>query len=105
MYTTERGCENTHRVTLTPFHVIVIDMYLLHDPAHVVFIGHASQLQVDGNIFANVSYSRYSLQRGRKTERKPTALRHIKTQKKSIFAVPTYKVLHSIDLKNTNLKY
>lgn len=40
-------------------------VYLLHDSVHVVFIGHACQLQVDGNIFANVGYGRHGLQ-GRK---------------------------------------
>lgn len=31
-------------------------MYLLHDAVHVVSVGHARQLQVDGNIFTNVRY-------------------------------------------------
>lgn len=39
-------------------------MYLLHDAVHEVFVGHARQLQVDRNIFPNVRYGRYSLERG-----------------------------------------
>lgn len=45
--------------------MIVFDMYLLHDLAHVFFIRHAGQLQMDGNIFANVGYGRHGLQRDR----------------------------------------
>lgn len=41
-------------------------MYLLHDAVHVVFVGHACQLQVDGNVFMNVRYGRHSLQQSRK---------------------------------------
>lgn len=50
----------------------VFGLYLLHDSAHVFFIRHAGQLQVDGNIFANVSDGRHGLRRGRKTEICPT---------------------------------
>lgn len=42
----------------------VFDTYLPDDPVHVVFIGHACQLQVDGNVFANVGYDGHSLQGG-----------------------------------------
>lgn len=41
-------------------------MYLLHDAVHVVFVGHACQLQVDGDVFTNVRYDQHSLQQGRK---------------------------------------
>lgn len=42
-------------------HDCVRHVYLLHDSAHVFFIRHAGQLQVDGNIFANVGDSRHGL--------------------------------------------
>lgn len=44
----------------------VFDTYLPDDPVHVVFIGHACQLQVDGNVFTNVGYDGHSLQGGAK---------------------------------------
>lgn len=43
-------------------------MYLLHDAVHKVFVSHACQLQVDGNIFTNVRYGRHSLQRQNKNK-------------------------------------
>lgn len=77
----------THMVQLSLFHTIVFDMYLLYDSAHVFFICHAGQLQMDGNIFANVGYSRHSLRRGRRTEISPTASLHFRTLE--TFAVTT----------------
>lgn len=46
-----------------------LHMYLLHYAVHVVFVGHARQLQVDGNVFTDVRYGRDSLQTGSKDPR------------------------------------
>lgn len=46
----------------------VFNIYLLHDAVHVVFVRHACQLQVDGNIFTDAGYGRNSLQQGGKYE-------------------------------------
>lgn len=48
-------------------HKIVSHMYLLHDSAHVFFISHARQLQMDRNIFGNVGYSGHGLRMGIQT--------------------------------------
>lgn len=50
---------------MSAFHQLTPHAYLLHDPVHVVLIGHAGQLQVDGEIFTDVGYGSDGLRRGR----------------------------------------
>lgn len=48
---------------MSGFDQLTLHAYLLYDPVHVVFIGHACQLQMDGEIFMDVGYGTDGLRR------------------------------------------